>query len=142
MSRFYYPGQKPPALLSRRPCPGSKTGTNSPLEPGQMARSVVVSGIFSFRNVCLLGTLPDSITSLYMAFTKKVDFVPNDNTQLSSTSPNLTLRTRVTREKYILSLSLDRALLKKILEVQYLMHSPPFIFSSSNIIQTRELFYQ
>src|SRR6185312_1330262 len=42
LSRFYHPGQKPPALLSRWPCPGSKTGTNSPLEPGQMARSVVV----------------------------------------------------------------------------------------------------
>ena len=42
MSRFYHPGQKPWRLLSRRPNPGSKTGTNSPLEPGQMARSVVV----------------------------------------------------------------------------------------------------
>jgi hypothetical protein len=42
LSRFYHPGQKPPELLSRQPNPGSKTGTNGPLEPGQMARSVVV----------------------------------------------------------------------------------------------------
>ena len=28
--------------MSRRPNPGSKTGTNRPLEPGQMAQSVVV----------------------------------------------------------------------------------------------------
>ena len=43
MSRFYHPGQKPPELLSRQPNPGSKTGTNGPLEPGQMAQSVVVA---------------------------------------------------------------------------------------------------
>ena len=44
LSQFYHPGQKPPELLSRHPNPGSKTGTNDPLEPGQMARSVVVIG--------------------------------------------------------------------------------------------------
>ena len=42
LSWFYHSGQKPPELLSRQPNPGSKTGTNGPLEPGQMARSVVV----------------------------------------------------------------------------------------------------
>ena len=47
LSRFYHPGQKPPALWSRRPNFGSKTGTNSPLEPEQMARSLVVSVFFS-----------------------------------------------------------------------------------------------
>jgi len=41
LSHMYYLGER---LLSRQPNPGSKTGTNSPLEPGQMARSVVVSG--------------------------------------------------------------------------------------------------
>ena len=40
LSHMYYLGER---LLSRQPNPGSKTGTNSPLEPGQMARSVVVS---------------------------------------------------------------------------------------------------
>ena len=44
LSRFYHPGQKPPELLSRQSNPSSKTGTNGPLEPGQMARSVVVPG--------------------------------------------------------------------------------------------------
>ena len=44
LSRFYHPGQKSLELLSRQPNPGSKTGTNSPLEPGQMALSVVVAG--------------------------------------------------------------------------------------------------
>ena len=42
LSRFYHPGQKPPALLSRRPNPGSKTGTNGHMEPGQKAVFVVV----------------------------------------------------------------------------------------------------
>jgi len=45
LSQFYHPGQKATELLSRQPNPGSKTGTNGPLEPGQMARSVVVIGI-------------------------------------------------------------------------------------------------
>ena len=40
LSRFYHPGQNfsiDGRLLSRQPNPGSKTGTNGPLEPGQMA---------------------------------------------------------------------------------------------------------
>ena len=46
---------KSQGLLSRRPNPGSKIGTNSPLEPGQIAESVVVSLIhLMFVQVFLL----------------------------------------------------------------------------------------
>ena len=38
LSRFCHP-----RLLSRKPCPGSKTGTKASLAPGQKAKSVVVS---------------------------------------------------------------------------------------------------
>ena len=37
LSQFCHPG-----LLSRKPCPGSKTGTKASLEPAQKAESVVV----------------------------------------------------------------------------------------------------
>ena len=42
LSRFLPPGTKTSRLLSRNPCPGSKTGTKASLEPGQKADSVLV----------------------------------------------------------------------------------------------------
>ena len=42
LSRFCHPGQKASRLLSRKPCPGSKTGTKASLEPGQKTEFVVV----------------------------------------------------------------------------------------------------
>ena len=42
LSRFYHPGQKPPAFCPERRIPVPKPGTNGPMEPGQKAVFVVV----------------------------------------------------------------------------------------------------
>jgi len=46
-------------LLSRQPNPGSKTGTNGPLEPGQMGRSVVVGLIVLYHIIIIQHSFGD-----------------------------------------------------------------------------------
>ena len=57
LSRFCHP-----RLLSRKPCPGSKTGTKASLEPGQKAESVVV--VYIYRPTQLIISLRNLVAQL------------------------------------------------------------------------------